>query len=257
MKRAAGVGVLILGGGVLLITALKIGPVRADLPPDLTKDEGKCQSKTVQSLFNYVPAVGKCVMKCEKGTPGDPACDPDLATGLFGGATGACQRAAAQKAISATVKGCAKDCPECYGGDCSAAAFSLMQTDLQIAALAPILYCDATNGRKCQDTTVKTLGKYAPKRETCYSKCRKAQYKGKIQSGCTPPATDAATVACLNKKESKAVAAIDKKCTGADKPACYGANTGATWTMVVDAAVDAVSGEDGNWCASPSGAFLG
>ena len=235
----------------------------------VTDDESKCQLGTSLAIGKFITNKAKCLTKCEQGARknANPAtdCDPP-----FAGATATCVQKATTKATGLEQSKCAKDCPECYsGGDCATDSTTrVSNAETQVDGLAQLVYCDDSASpdglnaaeAKCEDTVAKTLSNFAAKKLNCYAKCQKAAHKGTIPAAsCTPPASDPKTSECVNKEETKAAFLIDKKCDAtvnpsADKPECFGANTGASWAQLVEAAVD--MGQADLYCASPSGAFL-
>jgi hypothetical protein len=251
---------------VAVTSALLLGaPTLGHAQP--TADEVKCQLGTSLAIGKFLTEKAKCLTKCEqgarKGTTPAADCTPP-----YGGTTLGCVQRAESKAATLEQSKCAKDCPECYsGGDCAADATArVASAEAQVDVLAALVFCDdsGTGGlskaeAKCQDTVAKTLSNFAAKKLLCYSKCRADESKGKVPAGdCTPPPANAKTASCIAKEESKAAALIDKQCEPsvnpkAEKPGCFGSQTGAGWVGLVEDAVD--GGQAGLYCGSPSGAF--
>ncbi len=255
---------------------LVAGSALAQFPPitDPTKDEAKCETGTGKALAKFTSSKTKCISKCfatARKTMGPY-------TGCFGPAftdpvTNACitdsAKGAETKAALSIVKGCTKDCPECYNPavctDNTKTNPRVVATEQQIDPFGNLIYCtEAAAGTptkdeaKCEDGVVKALVKFVGSKTKCYQKCTANELKGKIAPGtCTPPATDPATVTCISDPvkgaEAKAAAAIDKACTVA-KPACYGTQVGAGWVALVEGQIDATTAQVA--CGSPSGAFL-
>lgn len=235
----------------------------------VTDDEAKCQQGASLAVGKFVTEKAKCLIKCEqgerKGLNQASDCEPPYA-----GTTLACVQLAESKSESLEVSKCAKDCPECYtGGDCTAdASARVANTETQVDVLRLLVFCDdsgspdgLTKGEaKCADTVAKTLSNFAKKKLLCLSKCRKDEHKGKVPVGsCTPPPSDMKASACIAKEIGKAGTLIDKQCEAsvnpkAEKPECYGTQTGSGWAGLVETAID--NGDAGLYCGSPSGAFL-
>ena len=236
----------------------------------ITKDEAKCFITADKTLDKFTASKVNCIVKCEqlarKGEVPFSQCDPP-----YSGTTLACIAAPVKgveaKAVASIVKGCAKDCPECYG-NCSASgmpATRVATTEANIDVLVPQVGCEETNDKakaKCIDTNAKTLAKFVGAKGKCYRKCMSLAFKGVIPvSSCTPPASNPAATGCIAKAEGKATAAINKACFAAPAvaPPCYDGtvlrpNTGAGWVALAEAAVDA--GFPNIYCGSPSGAFV-
>jgi hypothetical protein len=234
----------------------------------LSPDEAKCQQGTSLAVSKFITDKAKCIIKCEQGARKGLNMASDCSS-PFGNATLACVQRAESKAEGLEQSKCAKDCPECYtGGNCAADADArVANAEMQVDGLATLVYCDDSGSgdgltaaeAKCADTVAKTLSNFAKKKLNCYAKCRKAEQKGSTPPGSCLPATEEKTAECISKEEAKSTALIDKKCeTSAgpknEKPECFGTNTGATWTTIVEGAVD--GGQPGLYCASPSGAFV-
>lgn len=267
--RLLGRGRLVGACAVAAALVLAAGVATASHDPDITDDEAKCQQGTSLAIGKFVTEKAKCLTKCEQGARKgqNPAAD---CVPPYAGATLACVQKAEGKAEALEVSKCAKDCPECYtGGDCAADADArVTDAEGEVDILRALVYCDDSGSgdgltkaeAKCADTVAKTLGNFAKKKLNCLSKCRKDEHKAKVPVGsCTPPPSDPKASACVSKEESKAEFLIDKQCESgvnpkAEKPECYGTQTGSFWAGLVEAAVD--NGDAGLYCGSPSGAFL-
>lgn len=270
MSTRFGIRSLTLAAAVACV-GLAAAPALAQ-PAGVTKDEQKCESGTGKTLSKFVGAKGKCAQKClatARKTSGPYTdCFPP-----YGGATLTCLedpvKGAEVKAEQGIIKACAKDCPECYGqATCDTGQPFVDNTSAQLDAFGALVYCTEAAGNtptkaeaKCEDAVSKTLAKFVASKSKCYDKCNLNVFNGKIPEGsCDPPApSDAATAACIQKAEDKSVATIDKSCSAAGaNPACYNnapsPNTGAGWTALAEAAVDAQVPVVA--CGSPSGAFL-
>jgi hypothetical protein len=255
------------------------GSALAQFPPitDPTKDEAKCEQNAGKSLAKFTGAKAKCISKCFKAARklGGPytACYPPF---TLDPATDACihdsLKGAEAKAGASIAKKCVNDCPECYDAqdtdictDGTATNPFVQDSESRIDIFPALVYCTegaattpTKDEAKCEDTVSKSLVKFTGAKTKCYLKCQKNELKGKIMAGtCTPPATDPATIACIQKAEGKAAAGIDKKCEAnlpTSKPACYGPLMGSGWVGLVEPQVDAVTHNVA--CGSPSGAFL-
>jgi hypothetical protein len=240
----------------------------------VTKDELKCESGAGKSLAKFVGAQGKCAQKCLAaarktsgpygGCFGPGYTDPTMNACVFDAAKGT-----EAKAKAAIIKGCTKDCPECYADNspntCTTGEPLVGDTQTQLALFGSLVYCLENGGNtptkieaKCEDSVSMTLAKFVGAKSKCYDKCSANEFNGKVAPGsCAPPASDPATQTCIASAEGKAAAAIDKACAAAGaNPACYvpGFDTGAEWVALTEAAVD---GQYPNVaCGSPSGAFL-
>ena len=258
------IGGLLAAGALVAVSAMPVGA-------QLTKDEFSCQSKTSGALGKFVEAKQKCITKCEQGARKGTNPFSDCDGPAYGGATATCildaAKGAEAKARAAIVKGCVKDCPECYsGGNCTSQASTQVGTaETQLDAFAGNIYCETVVDKaknKCSDTLAKSLAKFLGAKSKCYAKCRTGVQKGTIQAGeCAPPAGDAKTEDCINKAEAKAEAPIEKSCfeSPAVAPACYDGSplrptTASGWVALVEAAVDATVPI--TFCGSPSGAFF-
>jgi hypothetical protein len=258
------IGGLLAAGALVAVSAM---PAAAQL----TKDEFSCQSKTSGALAKFAGAKQKCITKCEQGARKGTNPFGDCDGPAYGGATATCildaAKGAEAKARAAIVKGCVKDCPECYsGGNCTSQASTQVGTaEAQLDAFAGNIYCETVVDKaknKCSDTLAKSLAKFLGAKSKCYAKCRTGVQKGTIQAGeCAPPAGDAKTEDCINKAEAKAEAPIEKSCfeSPAVAPACYDGSplrptTASGWVALVEAAVDATVPI--TFCGSPSGAFF-
>jgi len=246
----------------------------------VTKDELKCESGTGKTLAKFVSSKSKCVSKCfgtarktsgpYTGCFGSPYSDPTTNTCITDPVKGA-----EAKARAGIVKGCTKDCPECYAAStCSAGEPNVTNTEGLIDIQGPSVYCTENGGNtptkeeaKCEDGNVKALVKLVGALAKCYDKCNQNVFKGKIPEGScqpgdgTPNPTDVPTRECLGKATGKSIASINKACfiSPAVAPSCYDGtplrpNTGAGWTALIKAVVDGQT--PGIACGSPSGAFL-
>jgi hypothetical protein len=245
-------------------------------PAGVTKDEVKCESGTGKALSKFVGSKSKCATKCfatARKTSGPY-------TGCFGPAyadpaTNTCimdvVKGAEAKARASIVKACTKDCPECYAPSVCATGEPFVQNTENLVDLqGPSVYCLESSNvtpskteAKCEDGLAKALAKFVSSKSKCYDKCNQNVFKAKIPEGsCTPPnPSDPATVACIQKAETKNTQLVDKVCftPPATPPACYDGsafrpNSGAGWTTLVEGLVDGQIPQIA--CGSPSAAFL-
>lgn len=243
----------------------------------VTKDELKCESGAGKTLSKFVGSKGKCVSKClatqrKATTPAYAGCFAPYADT----ATQACindpVKGAEAKARAGIVKGCTKDCPECYTDQsptlCSTGEPFVGTTETNVDTFNGLIYCLENMGTtptkdqaKCEDGLSKALIKFVGAKAKCYDKCNQNVFKGKAAEGsCTPPPGpppfDAPTKACIDKASASAAAAIDKVCSAVPgaTPACSLFTTGAGWVNLTEGAIDAVTSQVA--CGSPSGAFL-
>lgn len=243
--------------GAVLMTA---GPVSATHDADVTDDENKCFIIAGKELTKAVAAEGKCVTKCQKSFRKDPVATPESnCEPPYAGATALCVTKAYDKA-EAKLAACA-DCPNCYdenpmavpatcAGYADFRVNGASQVRAQTAAFfsdsgALPLYCDdsgvgeggiSAEEAKCQDTTVGALGKFVAALGNCSAKCVKSEHKGTVAAGNCAPASD--DEACPDAAEAKSAAKITGKCPVSATPACYVGQTGASWSIIVRAAVE-------------------
>lgn len=240
-----------------------------------------CESNAGKTLSKFTSSKSKCISKCvstlrkTNATDYTPCYSPYSDPTTNACITGSLKGAEAKAGAGIAKKCAAADaCPLCYqsqpGGsarctDASGGNPFVVSTEAQIDPFPLILYCTETNGAtpdkdtaKCEDGATKNLVKFVGSKTKCYDKCNTNMYKGKAAPGsCTPPATDPATVTCINTAETKTAASIDKVCaTPGHNPSCYGTtlDTGAEWVNLVEGQVDITTPTVA--CGSPSGAFL-
>jgi hypothetical protein len=152
--------------------------------------------------------------------------------------------------------------------DASGANPWVQTTETNVDLFGPFVYCEENGGTtpsktdaKCEDSVVKALVKFVGAKTKCYQKCNANIASGKIPpGGCTPPATDPATSACVSDPmkgaQAKAAASIDKACftAPATAPSCFPFTSGTAWVNAVEALEDPQIAEIN--CGSPSGSFL-
>jgi hypothetical protein len=254
--RNLGKASLLAGAAALLAAPLAFAQA--------TDAEFKCEAATSKAGAKFVGAKSKCVQKClaaywkaePDGTGGTPEgdCLPPYA-----GATATCVydplKGAEGKYSLAILKACdpatksTNDCPECYsGGDCSLSGHATNQVqniEGQVDSFVPGVGCERPGAdageQKCQTGTAKALTKQVGSVVKCYDKCKASERKGTIPPGsCGPPPSDAKTQECVNKGNTKTIAAIDKICGVGTRPDCGGTDmypTGAQWVNLVDVAI--------------------
>jgi hypothetical protein len=244
----------------------------------VTKDKLACESGVGKSLAKFVGSKSKCVSQCfstHRKTSG-PYTDCFAPYGL---ATGTCisdpVKGAESIARASIVKGCTKDCPECYAAStCSTGEPNVGDTESLFDAQGPSVYCvesmpatPTVGVAKCEDGNAKALVKQVGAINKCYTKCNTNVFNGKIPEGScqpgngTPEPRDVPTRECLAKAVGICARSVNKACfiAPATPPPCYDGtvlrpNTGAGWCMLIKATVD--SQVPGTLCGSPSGAFL-
>lgn len=265
-----------------LVRSLLIAGVVASIPSvgraqSLTGLELKCMLKTGMSEAKFVQYKFRCVSKCwyeywhsGANSPFDDCLPP------YGGATAVCisdaLKGAEVRFSSAIVKACTpaptRDCPECWsGGDCNQEAESRVNNvEAQLDAFVPGIFCERETAMPqtqwCERGVAKYLTKLVAGEHKCYAKCNSNAFKGLVNpNDCQPPASEPATGACLYAIDSKVAAAIDKICNNAEvphsEPACPNVGDypdGAAWANL--AGVWTAGEVAGNYCGSPSGAFV-
>jgi hypothetical protein len=225
-----------------------------------TPGEFKCELGVSRAAPKFVGAKSKCVTKCMKsfwkGTVPESDCLPPYGgttatvciTDALSGVTGAEDRfrTAIQQACDPAYRN-GTDCPECYGGDCSAAGYAgeqVQNIELQVDSFVPGVFCERTGAtrdeQRCQANTAKVLAKLTSKVGKCYDTCKGNERNGLVAAGaCDPPASDPATAACIAKEDGKAVVNVDKHCGVAAAPDNCGGPypSGATWVGLVEIAI--------------------
>jgi hypothetical protein len=242
--------------GVLLMTA----PSGFAQP---TAAEFKCQQMVTKAGAKFVVSKMKCVSNCFKEFWAGEVPMSDCIPPTYGGDTARCiddtvsgTRGAENKLSNAITRACdpgtkpGTECPDCYGGgDCSASGFAaehVADLESQVDSFVFGVMCEiGANGaeQKCQVATAKLIAKHENGVGKCYAKCRSNERKGLIApESCAPPATDPATIACLEKITAKTTVDIDKYCVNAAHavPDCVGTDdypSGATWAHLANAMV--------------------
>jgi len=282
-------------GLFLLAGAMCVSTAGAALDPDVSAAEFKCQGAQAKAGTKFTGCKAKCVSKCIGGARKVPPLNPESDCFTpFGGATATCVtdplKGCEAKAIAAIDKACVENgtnnCPECYaargggGPTCAGHGADVVvdgqsnptaaALESQVDAFAFVFCNDNPNTaaeNKCELSTAKILVKFVGCKNKCYAKCQGAVAKGTIPLGsCSPPnPSDAATQTCLFDSlkgcEAKATAGLDKACVTppADQPECY-SHTSSSIVSLVETAIDGNigtgQGNGGNYCGSPSGAFV-
>ncbi len=228
------------GSTVAVLALLLARAASAQLDPNLTPPEFKCETSVAKADAKALRSLGKCELKCQKG----------FATGLnpvtdcfapYAGAMDVCLNDSAKgadtKLRAAIAKACdpatnpSANCPECYdaavgGAGCGETGYAAdHQTIVEnlFDVIVPSDYCK-TNGasateRKCQDATMKGVTKQIGGLVKCFSKCFTRAFAGTIPgSDCMPNPVlpnDAATQTCIAAVETKSLAAYGKLCADA------------------------------------------
>jgi len=210
----------------------------------------RCQSGTGKALARFVHAKTRCVTKCLAAArrAGGPFAD---CLPPYGGETAACIEAAdtgaEAKAGAKIARACARDCPGCFAvaENCPAGAAFVTEAETELDARLPAVFCVEAAATaptrpeaRCEDQVAQRLAKFLGAKSKCLARCATGAFKGKVDAAaCTPGAvTDLATLDCIAKAESGAVAAITQACAAA--PACH-ATSAAGWVSSVEAEVDA------------------
>jgi hypothetical protein len=227
---------------VAAVLLLATAPARADT---LTPRERTCQVGRAHAVYDMIVAEGDCFRRCH-------AAGGECAAPAGAGVSACLARAQARALRRVFGRSCERDCPECYDG-CGpdVAAGEVGYSTGLVSAFAPVVFCAAEDEpavARCADTVAKASAWFARRYGRCFARCR--------QAGCDAAEVgDARARTCAERAARRAAVAVDSRCdAAAAKPACYGSNTGATWTDLVRTAVDA--GRPVIFCASPSGAFI-
>lgn len=212
----------------------------AQLDPNLTPPEFKCQASVDKAGGKYMKALAKCEISCihgfyRGGTPSSDCFPP------YGGATAICVtdalKGADAKFRAAIAKGCdsvanpGANCPECYDagggfGGCGAAGYATAhQQDFgtQFASIASATFCKTSaafpNEQLCQRNTTKVASKFLAALYNCYGKCfRKANTGAMPGADCEPNPilpNDVPTQDCIAVAELKSETAFDELCAAA------------------------------------------
>jgi hypothetical protein len=212
----------------------------AQLDPNLTPPEFKCQASVNKRDGKYFRALAKCELKCQQGFAGglNPVtdCYPPYA-----GAMTVCVddpvKGANVKFRAAIAKACdpatnpSANCPECYdaavgGAGCGDPGYAADHQALGanfFDVLVPVIHCKTAGAsiaeRKCQDATLSTVGKQVLGVYKCFGKCFARAYAGLIPgSDCLPNPilpNDVATQTCIGVVQTKSTLAYGKRCADA------------------------------------------
>ena len=256
--------IAVVRAGVLAMVAMAVaGVVPAPSSAQPTPGEYRCSAGAARAFAQFIPRKSKCVQRCIFNARRSSQLYDDCFT-PFGGTTAKCildpVTGAEARARAAIVRGCADDCPACYGEQvCTTGEPQVGNVELQLDFLSSVfVYCVEGAGATasppeaaCEDTVSRAVTKLGAARIRCYTRCFNGIYArscptcttGQIPVGsCNPPVSDPRTAACLARAEARATAVIDASCSevGAN-PACYvnnGFPTGADWVGFMSAAID-------------------
>jgi len=246
---------LLLGLAALAAPALAL----ASHTPSLTRAEESCQRTLGPATDHFGAAIAACVVRCDRdaaaGKVPASACVPP-----YGDATRACIGRADGAARSAIARGCARDCPECYGGgDCATYGDGAVTVTGQVVdGLVQQVLCDDTASAdgltavedRCRRATGTALAKAARAMGRCFVRCRRGEERGLLApQACAGQPLPTATRICLDGVKAAARRAIGRRC--ADAPECLS-------PALVDTLETQITGDYQILilCASPSGAFV-
>jgi hypothetical protein len=236
-------GALLVGVASLAMT----GVATAQLSPDITAGEFKCQQSNNKAGGKFVASLGKCATKCQQGFfKGDVVNYPGGTSDCYapyGGLTSTCVddpillKGANNKFSAAIKKKCdtavsaTNECPSCYNtqgglngcGDSGYAGAHVQDIGNQVASFGPGVFCKTTGAtsdeQKCMQGTAKTLAKSVGAINKCFDKCFKNASKLLVdQADCQPNPVlpnDSAAQACISAAQGKSVLGVDKKCVTA------------------------------------------
>lgn len=257
----------------------------------------KYEATDSKAAGKFPGALSKCASKCYanfwKGSvPNATDCQDTNNDGVFpDAATTTCVSDPIKGAITKNVAAFGKankppssTCPlpsetggdtNCYNdGDCSTyPADRTSQLYTIVNGFNGIVFCDTATTDKlvqgCQLNAAKVLSKYAAAIDKCYDKCLQSQFKGVAGTGtCIEgfTGTDIKFQACLDKNQTKTVAAFNKKCkdlnvqpNGGVAPCnFYQFEADNTTAKVITLAGGVTKAQvvNNTYCASPSGAFV-
>jgi hypothetical protein len=239
------------------IVLLALASVASAAP--LSPDESRCQlvlgPETDKLGAREAALIARCDRKARAGRV--PATD---CVRPFAGATRKLVEGAVGAAKARIDAACAKDCPECYGGDCDLfGTGALAATGVVVDGFAQDLLCggvgqgDASLGR-CRSAAARVLAKTAVATGRCVVACRRRELRGATpaRSCAADPPSEARAAACVATVNRHAGAQLQRAC-GAP-PGCLG--------TVLPGLVDRVQTQivaDYRLfilCSSPSDAFL-
>jgi hypothetical protein len=212
----------------------------AQLDPNLTPPEFKCEASVNKADGKYLRSLAKCTLECQRGFTKslNPVYD---CYAPYGGAMAACHgdpiKGADAKFRLAIAKRCdpatnpKANCPECYDAAAGATGCGVtgygndhQQQFLNFFdTIVPSVFCK-TNGasiaeQKCQENTMKGAAKHVASIYKCWGKCFQRAHDGSIPGAdCKPNPVlpdDVTTQNCIATVESKTILAFDKRCTAA------------------------------------------
>lgn len=253
--------IVFVRAGVLALIAIAAVPWPAFAQP--TPAEYRCQANDAKTFARFILRKSKCVQRCvTRGRRSSQIYGDCFAP--FGGSTAACildpVTGAEALARASIVRGCAEECPACYGpAVCASGEPQVSNVEVQLDFLSSaFVYCVESTGATaspaeaaCEDAVSRAVTDLGASRIRCYSRCFAGIYArscptcttGQLPVGsCNPPASDPRTAACLARAEAKATAVIDASCSAVGgNPTCYvnnGFDTGTAWVGFMGAAID-------------------
>ena len=232
---------IVTRGLIAVALTLGLAPAAvAQLDPNLTPPEFKCETAVAKADAKYFKALAKCELKCQKAFAAglEPATD---CYAPYAGAMATCVgdpvNGASAKVRAAVAKACDPltsanaDCPECYdaaagSAGCGDPGYANDQQQLHLEffdVFPPSTHCRTAGAtpaqRKCQDTTLKVVAKEIGGIYQCFGKCFARAHEGAVPGAdCMPNPVlpnDATTQTCLGLVETKSIAAYDHQCAGA------------------------------------------
>jgi len=225
----------------------------------LTPRESHCQlvlgPETDRLGAHEASYLARCDRKARAGRV--PATD---CVAPYAGETRNLVDAAVARAKARILAACTRDCPECYGGDCTVFGDgALTATGAVVGGFATDLLCggagtgDAAAGR-CRASAARVLARTAVATGRCMVGCRRRALRGATSvESCTPGAlADARLTACLAAVAGRAAAPLRRGC--ASPPSCLVPVLPGLVARVqaqIETDYDAII-----FCGSPSGAFL-
>lgn len=244
---------------VRVLAALLVTLVGVASAATLTPDESRCQlvlgPETDRLGARETADIARCDRKARAGrVPATDCARP------FAGATRKLVEGAGGGAKARIDAACARDCPECYGGDCDVfGTGALAATGAVVNGFAADLLCggagagDAVVGR-CRAAAARVLGKTAVATGRCVVACRRRELRGAAPAGsCTAGAlAEPRVVSCIAGVKRHAGVPLQRECES--PPACL--------APVLPGLVDRVQTQIVSdyrsfiLCGSPSGAFL-
>jgi hypothetical protein len=242
-----------------LVLATLGSPAAIARAQPLTRAEHACQRALGPATDHFGAAIAACVVRCDRKTATGrlpaSACVPP-----YGDETRACIAKANDAARKHIARGCARDCPECYGGgDCTTYGDGAVTVTGQVVdGLVSQVLCDDTGSAdglaavedRCRRATGAALAKAARAMGACFVRCRRGEERGALPpQACAGQPLPADARGCLERVKAATGRAIGRRC--ADPPECLSAT-------LVDTLETQITGDYQLliFCASPSGAFV-